>query len=130
MNMSDKYIKPLKNDHGVFEIENYGNFSSGIFLFLIYSCLSCLGLYLMKSALAVQSLVFLFGFSLYCLGAVVWMVILRLLPLSFAFPVASGVLVVGTMLTGLIFLGENLTVWQVIGAGLIVVGIALTAFGR
>jgi multidrug transporter EmrE-like cation transporter len=55
------------------------------------------------------------------------MVILRHLPLSFAFPVAAGALVVGTMLTGFVFLGESIPYLHLIGAGVIISGIFIIA---
>lgn len=99
-------------------------------LFLAYIAVSCVGLFLIKSAGTWKSLTFLFGFSLYAGGAVMWMVILRLLPLSFAFPIAAGSLVIGTMLTGVIFLKETVGVWQSVGAAMIVAGISLIAVTR
>jgi hypothetical protein len=38
--------------------------------------------------------------------------ILRLMPLSPAFPVAAGALVIGTMFVGVVFLSEVVSVWQ------------------
>lgn len=95
-------------------------------LFVFYLLCSCLGLYLIKSAPEWRSSVFLGGFCLYSAGAVLWLVILRLLPLSFAFPVASGALIICTMITGKMFLGEHISASQLIGAGLIISGIIFT----
>lgn len=95
--------------------------------FTVYIVVSCLGLYLIKSAASWRAPVFFLGFGLYAGGAVMWMVILRMLPLSFAFPIAAGALTIGTMLTGVVFLREVVTVWQSVGAAMIVLGIALIA---
>jgi multidrug transporter EmrE-like cation transporter len=90
-------------------------------VFLAYVVISCFGLYLIKSAQGWYSLQFGIGFILYGLGAGLWMVILRRLPLSFAFPIAAGALVVVTLLTGVLFLEESLPLKHLIGAGLICV---------
>ncbi len=99
-------------------------------LFVIYIATSCFGLYFLKAAEGWKTPIFAVGLVLYGAGAVMWMAILRLLPLSFAFPIAAGSLVIGTMLTGAIFLGENMTVWNIIGALMITIGIVLIAANR
>ena len=58
-------------------------------LFVIYIITSCFGLYLIKAAAGWKTSAFVIGFVLYGSGAVIWMVILRLMPLSFAFPIAA-----------------------------------------
>lgn len=94
-------------------------------LFAVYVGMSCFGLYLLKAAPAWLSLRFAAGFLLYALGAGLWLVILRSHPLSVAFPVAAGALMVGTALVGVLLLGESLSGVQLAGAGLIFLGIAL-----
>jgi multidrug transporter EmrE-like cation transporter len=90
-----------------------------------YVALSCIGLYLLKAAPVWLSLRFGLGFLLYALGAVMWLVILRHYPLSLAFPVAAGALMLGTSLIGLFFLGETLTRLQAGGALVILLGITM-----
>lgn len=97
-------------------------------LFCAYVAVSCGGLYLMKAAAGWLSVKYGVGVLLYFSGAVFWMLILRLYPLSAAFPVAAGALVLGTIVTGMLFLNESLNVTQLIGAGLIVCGIVLISF--
>ena len=99
-------------------------------LFLVYISTSCVGLYLIKAASGWKSTVFFTGVALYVIGAGMWMGILRLMPLSFAFPIAAGSLVIATMLTGTILLKETVTTWQVGGALMIIMGIALIASNR
>ena len=109
------------------------NFTRYLFsasLFAIYVVISCLGLYLIKLAESWKTLTFVAGFAFYGVGAVVWMVILRLMPLSHAFPVAAGALVIGTMLVGVVFLSEVVSAWQGVGAFLIITGITLIATNR
>lgn len=99
-------------------------------LFVVYITTSCSGLYLVKAAEGWRTPAFVIGFVLYASGAAIWMAILRLLPLSFAFPIAAGSLVIGTMLTGALFLNENVTSWQILGALMITIGIVLIAINR
>jgi multidrug transporter EmrE-like cation transporter len=99
-------------------------------LFLVYIASSCLGLYLIKLAGNWKSVPFAAGFGLYAAGAIMWMVILRLLPLSFAFPIAAGSLVIGTLLTGVFLLGESVTSGHIAGSFFIVIGIVLIAANR
>ena len=96
-------------------------------LLAAYVAMSCYGLYLIKAAPGWKTLVFAFGFALYAAGAVLWLVILRLMPLSLAFPIAAGSLVIGTLLTGVLFLDETVTTLHAVGAMLILVGITLIA---
>jgi multidrug transporter EmrE-like cation transporter len=109
---------------------NWSSPVSSAVLFVAYITTSCVGLYLIKAAGDWRTATFMYGLVLYALGAALWMVILRLLSLSFAFPIAAGALVVGTMLTGFFFLGEHISTQQVGGAILIVSGIALIAISR
>jgi multidrug transporter EmrE-like cation transporter len=70
------------------------------------------------------------GFVFYGAGAVIWMVILRLMPLAFAFPIAAGALMIGTTLTGVFLLGENVALGHLAGAFMILLGIVLIAANR
>jgi multidrug transporter EmrE-like cation transporter len=95
-------------------------------LMAAYVVVSCLGLYLIKAAEAWRSVPFLLGVFLYGLGAGLWLVILRYFPLSFAFPLAAGGLIICTMLTGRLFLKEIISGPQLVGAALIISGIFFT----
>ena len=99
-------------------------------LFLVYIAASCGGLYLVKAASGWKTPSFFIGFGLYGAGAILWMIILRLLPLSLAFPVAAGSLVIGTMLTGIFFLSEQVSRGHMVGACLVVAGITLMVTTR
>jgi multidrug transporter EmrE-like cation transporter len=96
-------------------------------LIAVYVVTSCLGLYLIKAAEVWRSAPFLLGVFLYGSGAALWLLILRYLPLSFAFPIAAGSLIICTMLTGRVFLKEAISNPQMIGAALIISGILFTA---
>jgi multidrug transporter EmrE-like cation transporter len=99
-------------------------------LLVAYVAMSCVGLYMLKAAPGWKTPMFGAGFLLYAGGAALWLVILRLLPLSFAFPVAAGSLVIGTLLTGIFFLAETVTLIHATGAMLILAGITLIAVNR
>lgn len=81
----------------------------------------------MKVAASWLSPRFMVGFLLYGLGAAVWLIILRLYPLSVAFPVAAGALMIGTTLTAFFLLNEQVSMTHLIGIILIGLGIAMLA---
>ncbi|ALS59537.1 SMR family transporter [Pandoraea norimbergensis] len=89
---------------------------------LVYAATSCTGLYLLKTADGWFSLRFASGGVLYVAGAAIWICLLRLLPLSVAFPIASGMLMLGTTLTGYFLLDERLSAMQGVGIVLILSG--------
>lgn len=97
----------------------------GILLFATYTTVSCSGLYLMKASESLISVRFVIGGTLYAAGAAMWIVILRIFPLSMAFPVAAGSLIVTTTLTGYFLLSERISLSQLVGIGLVLVGIVL-----
>lgn len=99
-------------------------------LLAIYIVISCLGLYLIKVADSWKTPTFIAGLGFYGVGAIIWLGILRLMPLSHAFPVAAGALVIGTMVVGVVFLSEVVSVWQGVGAVLIIAGITLITTDR
>ena len=99
-------------------------------IFLMYIISSCSGLYLIKVAQDWKTLVFVFGLILYGIGALIWMVILRLMPLSLSFPIAAGLLIIGTMITGIFFLNETISASQIVGAIMIIFGITLIAINH
>jgi multidrug transporter EmrE-like cation transporter len=109
---------------------NWINNALNAALFLIYVVTSCYGLYLIKAAESWRTFSFITGALLYCAGAAMWMVILRLMPLSLAFPVAAGSLVVGTLMVGGLALKETISAWQMVGAAMIVIGISIIATTR
>lgn len=103
------------------------NLIFGILLFIGYAFISCIGLYLLKSAADWCSIKFLVGAILYIVGAGIWLFILRLYPLSIAFPIASGAIMIGTTATGYMLLKENITLFHFLGISLTFVGISILA---
>ena len=105
-------------------------FILSITLFAAYVLTSCLGLYMIKAAQGWKTFGFFTGVALYGIGAALWLVILRFFPLSLAFPVAAGALIVCTMVTGRVFLQEIVSPLQLVGACLIILGIGLSVAGN
>lgn len=81
----------------------------------------------MKAAVSWLSAKFMVGLLLYGLGAAVWLIILRLYPLSVAFPVASGALMIGTTLAAFFLLKEPVSMTHILGIVLIGIGIVVLA---
>ncbi len=81
----------------------------------------------MKAAASWSSAKFMVGLLLYGLGAIAWLIILRLYPLSVAFPVASGALMIGTTLAAVTFLKEPVSMVHILGIILIGIGIVILA---
>jgi multidrug transporter EmrE-like cation transporter len=93
-----------------------------------YAALSAGGLALMKAAKA-PSLHYVSGFVAYGAAFAVWLfVILPSMPLSVAFPVSAGAIVLATLALGAATLGEALTPLKLFGAVLIIAGIAAIYF--
>ena len=94
-------------------------------LLLIYSTISSYGIYLLKSTQEILSYGFFIGAVFYVSGFFLWLFILRSYPLSIAFPMAAGALIIATQMIGAIFLNEILSLSSMMGSGLIIVGIIL-----
>ena len=74
-----------------------------------YVLLSIGGLTLVKMSQSIISIRFFSGLILYCLGFIIWIfLILRVMPLSRAFPLAAGALIIGSQLSGWFVLKEEL----------------------
>jgi multidrug transporter EmrE-like cation transporter len=86
---------------------------------------SAAGLILIKQAGTPASARFAGGFLLYGAGFIIWLWLLRRLPLSMAFPAAAGALIAATVAGGYFFLGERLAASQTFGVVMILIGIVL-----
>lgn len=96
-----------------------------IAVFIVYVLSSGFGLGKMKQAPSILSNDFVIGFFFYGAGFILWLVLLRRLPLSVAFPLAAGGLIVFVQFVGMVYLGESMSVMKLIGVSAIVIGIAL-----
>lgn len=94
-------------------------------LFVAYVFLSAFGLYKIKLSEVGINPDFVVGFGAYLAGFLLWFVILKTYPLSIAFPVAAGALILATQLVGFFFLGEGMTLQKESGVALILAGIVV-----
>jgi multidrug transporter EmrE-like cation transporter len=94
-----------------------------ISILVAYATMSAFGLYFLKRAPNLISGDTLIGGLLYGAGFVIWIVILRLLPLSVAFPVAAGSLIIVTQLIGALLLKETWDFINALGVSLVFLGI-------
>jgi multidrug transporter EmrE-like cation transporter len=95
-------------------------------LLAAYVALSVAGLHLLKSSAgAFMSASFGLGLSCYGAGFLLWYLLLTKLPLSVAFPLASGALILGSQVVGHAMFGEVLGPRHLAGVLLIVIGLAL-----
>lgn len=100
-------------------------FMSNFLFLLLYVVVSAFGLYKIKAAEHVMSVEFAIGFVAYGVGFLLWLYILIRTPLSFAFPIAAGALILSTQLIGYFLLDEDMSILHGIGVSAIVVGIVL-----
>ena len=100
------------------------DFVSGITV-ASYILLSSYGILIIKTAQSIYSIQMYIGTFIYICGSVIWLAILRRLPLSVAFPVASGLMIIGIAFVGALFLNEELGLYQLIGGVAIMIGVWL-----
>ena len=95
-------------------------------IMVAYVLVSIAGLSLIKSAGTAFTPSGIIGFAFYGLGFLLWIfVILKSMPLSVAFPVAAGALIVGSQISGWLWLKEGISGLHLVSVGLIVAGIVL-----
>lgn len=92
-------------------------------LLVTYVLVSAYGLYRLKLSAEFLDVSFNIGIVFYGLGFLIWLYILKLNPLSFAFPIAAGALIVSTSLAGFFLLGESMSALKMVGIMMIVTGI-------
>ena len=98
-------------------------------LFSAYVTLTVSGLTMLKvSGLRFHPLT---GLALLCYGTsfVLWMIIVNKMPLSLAMPLNVGLVNFAVFLVSALYLKENITLQQWIGAGVIILGVALVSQG-
>jgi multidrug transporter EmrE-like cation transporter len=98
---------------------------TGRALLAAYVITATFGLYRMKAAPAVVSLEFAAGATAYALSFLLWILILLRMPLSVAFPLVTGLVIVATQLCGALWLNEPMTWWKAAAVVLIISGIGL-----
>jgi multidrug transporter EmrE-like cation transporter len=99
-------------------------------LLLFYVGVSLFALYKLKVASIGLNVDYLTGVLMYGTSFGLWLCVLRLYPLSVAFPLASGLVIVGTQIVGLVVLHEEFDAPKIAGICLIVVGVVTLATSR
>ena len=95
-----------------------------LLVFFAYILCSSAGFVLVKKSSEIASIYFVLGNALYVLGYIIWIgIILRSLPLSVAFPLASAGLLVASQIAGKIFLDENLDLYNLVSILLMLGGL-------
>lgn len=98
-------------------------------LVVVYAVISAYGLVRLKTATALWSSDTIIGGVCYGSGFLIWLLILRVLPLSVAFPIAAGLLILSTQVCGVSLLGESYSLSQGIGSALMIVSMTLIFAG-
>ena len=101
-----------------------------VLIFICYLASMLYGLYALKVYEVGCSLSYVFGLFVYVVGFMIWLVILKIYPLSLAFPIAAGALIVGTQLVGVLALGEKLVYMKTIGGVAMLIGIIMMTIGE
>jgi multidrug transporter EmrE-like cation transporter len=95
-------------------------------LLLVYVLASVAGLHLLKlSGGSLLSARFLCGLGLHACGFLIWYALLTRMPLSVAFPLAAGALMIGTQVSGYFFLEETLSGRHLVGVLMILTGLVM-----
>ncbi len=97
---------------------------------VVYLSSSLLGLYKMKTAEVGFNFGYLLGIGAYAGSFFIWLFLVRLYPLSVAFPLAAGALMVGTQLIGAFLLGEQLGATKALGIALLLAGLVVLAYSQ
>ncbi len=118
------------------------NLIYNIILFLAYSLSSGFGLIILKRAVTgvefkfslktisdVLSLEFIFGFLLYAIGFICWMLILSKLKLNVAFPIAMSLFFIVSIIGSYFILSEPLSFKHLVGIVICLVGIIIISTG-
>ena len=100
----------------------------GILLMLLSATCVCLGQFLWKISVGNGMWYIIFGFALYGLGALLMLIAYKHGSLSVLQPMQSAGYVL-SLIIGCIILNENISLYQVIGVGVILFGIILIAGG-
>jgi len=94
-------------------------------LLAAYVLAATFGLYRMKAAPEIASFAFSVGALSYAISFLLWILILRRMPLSIAFPLVTALVIVATQICATLWLSEPLSWWKAAGVVLIVSGIGL-----
>lgn len=73
----------------------------------------------------IQEKYILIGAFIAVLAAFNWLIIISKKDLMLSFPIAGGIFYILLFLSSWLFLGENITVWKIIGTIIILIGISI-----
>ena len=93
-----------------------------LLFYVLYAVISSFGLYKIKISNLALNFDLILGGIFYVAGFLVWLVILKMNPLSTAFPIAAGSLIIATQIIGFFLLDEQINATKLIGVGLIILG--------
>lgn len=99
-------------------------------LFIAYLFLGLFGLYKLKTAEASINIEYILGILSYAASFAIWMIILRIFPISFAFPFAAALLMVGVQVIGYFLLGENMSAYHIAGIFFILIGVFMLGYAE
>jgi multidrug transporter EmrE-like cation transporter len=94
-------------------------------VFIVYVAVSLTGLYQLKSTDFGLNPQYLAGMALYVLGFFLWLIVLRWFPLSIAFPLAAGTLIVGTQVVGVFLLKDRFDIVSLIAVSFLLIGLVI-----
>ncbi len=72
-----------------------------------------------------QEIYIYIGASIAIVGAFIWLIIISKKNLTLAFPISSAIFFIILFLSSWLFLGENITIWKIIGTIIILIGVSL-----
>jgi len=94
-------------------------------LLVAYVLTATYGLYQMKSAGQMGTRLYLAGLVAYAVSFVLWLVLLLRMPLSVAFPLVTGLVIVTTQIVGIVWLHEPVAWPRLCAVALILSGVSL-----
>lgn len=93
-----------------------------LLFYILYAAISSFGLYKIKISNLALNFDLIFGGIFYVIGFLIWLAILKMNPLSTAFPIAAGSLIIATQIIGFFLLDEQINATKLMGIGLIILG--------
>lgn len=72
-----------------------------------------------------QEIYIYIGVFIAVVGAFIWLIIISRKDLTLAFPISSAIFFIILFLFSWLFLGENITIWRIIGTAIILIGISM-----
>lgn len=96
-----------------------------LIVLFVYTVACSFGLYKIKVADSMMTSDFVIGAFCYGLSFAIWMILVRMLPLSLAFPIATGIIIISTQIIGFYFLHEPIGAVHLTGIALVLAGVGI-----